>query len=154
LALHGAVQGWQARPHDPPQRYRASRPGANREATDRRVRSVLLKQSPLEQVPLLPDILRPSLTHLDHDALGLVNVAAEEMLGLVHFDELAHSGAASVQPLANSVERSVQGWRVTDENQRRQPGERFQAIGDFSLGVLARRIKRRRRRIAQPRDLL
>ena len=72
--------------------------------------------------------------HFDGDALGFVDVAAEEMGGLAALDEIADRGGSGVQPGTDEIERCAVGRSVADQDQRGEAGERFEA-GAITLAV-------------------
>src|ERR1035441_890701 len=75
--------------------------------------------------------------HFDGDALGFVDVAAEEMSGLAALDEVANGGGSGVQSGLDQIERGAVGWGVADEDQRVEIGEGGEPFGDLRLAVFA-----------------
>src|ERR1039458_2860354 len=76
--------------------------------------------------------------HFDGDALGFVDVAAEEMSGLAAHDEVADGGGSGVQAGLDQIERgAVRGG----------------GLGDLPFGVFARGMERRRAGVAEAGDL-
>lgn len=82
-----------------------------------------------------------------------MDVAAEEVLGLILFDEIAHRGGPGVQAGTNAVELGFKRRRVADEDERLQFGEPLEALGELRFGVLPRSVERRGSGVAKPGDL-
>ena len=82
-------------------------------------------RSEFEQVALLSHVLRPRRPHLDHRAFRLVDMAAEEVFGLMLLDELAHGAAAGVKAGSNAVEIGIERRRVADQHGRLQRRQTF-----------------------------
>ena len=112
---------------------------------------VVFNDSPLEQEPLLPDVLSPRCAHLYDDPLRLMDVAAEEVARLVGFDKLADGSAASVEALVDAVEGGVVRWSVTNQNERVELGELRQVFAHLLLRIFAWGGERRGGRVAQAR---
>ena len=104
-------------------------------------------------MPGLTDILGARAPHPDGDAFGLVDVAAEEMFGLVFVDELVHGARAGVESRTDPVERGAVGRGMADQHERSQFGELAQALGDLLLGVFARGVEGRGAGISQAGDV-
>ena len=90
----------------------------------------------------------------DGDALGFVDVAAEEMCGLMALDEIAHRGGSGVQAGLDLVERGAVRRGVADQHQRVQGGEGLQARGELRFAVLAGRIEGRGAGVAESGDVV
>src|ERR1035438_55654 len=88
-------------------------------------------------MPGFADIPGARTPHFDGDAFGLVDVAAEEVLGLVFVDELAHGARSGMESWADLVERCAERWGVTHQHERSQLGELVEALGDLRLGVFS-----------------
>ena len=56
--------------------------------------------------------------HFDGDALGFVDVAAEEMSGLAALDEVADGGGSGVQAGLDQIERGAVRRGVRDQHER------------------------------------
>jgi hypothetical protein len=56
-----------------------------------------------QQVAAFPYVHRTRGAHLRYDSFGFVDVAAEEVLGLVGFDEIADGSAAGVEAFVDLV---------------------------------------------------
>ena len=83
------------------------------------------------------DAARVGASHLDGCPFGLVNVAAQKVLGLVLENEIADRRGAGMQAGADAVERRSVRRRVTHQHQRRQAGEALEPAGDARLAVFA-----------------
>src|SRR5450759_2174010 len=77
------------------------------------------------------------LADFDGDALGFVDVAAEEMGGLAALDEVPDGGRSGVQAGTDPIKRGAVGRGVTDQDQRVETRERGEAFGDLRFGVFA-----------------
>src|SRR4051812_46563195 len=104
-------------------------------------------------MPLLAYVARARLAKLRFNALRLVNVAAEEVRGLMLPDEVADGSGPAVQALADAVERRAVGRRVADQHQRSKPRETLQTLGELRLAVFAASVEGRGARIAETGDI-
>src|ERR1035441_6866800 len=84
------------------------------------------------------DVAGAGAADFDTGAFGLMDVAAEEILGLVFFDEFEKRARAGVQARAYPIQRGAAGRRVADQDQRRERREGLQVFGELRLAVFAR----------------
>ncbi len=85
-------------------------------------------------------------------ARSLVDVAAEEVDGLLAFDEFPDGGAAEMHASCGFVELRVARRAVDDQHQWFVVVEMRQPLGEFFLGVFAGRVEGRRVGVAQTGD--
>src|SRR5450432_44388 len=104
-------------------------------------------------MPGLADVAGAGLADLDSDSFGFVDVAAEEVLGLVVLDEVADRGGARVKAGADAIKLGAVGRGVADEDQRREFGETLEALGKLGLGVFAGGVEGRGTGVAQAGDV-
>ena len=81
-----------------------------------------------------------------------MNVAAEEISGLVLGDEVADGARAGVETGADLVERGAIGRRVADEDERVEGGEGGEVRGEFRLPVFAGGVEGRGAGVAEAGD--
>ena len=104
-------------------------------------------------MPGFADIPGARTPHLDGDAFGLVDVAAEEVAGLVFVDEFAHRARAGVESRTDLVQRGAVWRGMADQHERSQFGELLQALGDLRLGVFPGGVEGRGAGISQAGDV-
>src|SRR5688572_26060306 len=80
-------------------------------------------------------------------------MAAKEIIRLVLFDELLYGFRPGMEAFADPVELGAVWRRMADQHERADSGDHLQAFGELRLGIFARRVKRRRARIAKSRDM-
>jgi hypothetical protein len=116
--------------------------------------SFILAGREFEQLAALSDV--PALRSPNGRLLTgrFVNVPAVEIPRLLAFDEFADRIAPEVPPFGRPIERGAFGRRVADEHQRIQSRESIEALRQFLLAVLARRIEGRWVRIAESCDMI
>src|ERR1035438_7873015 len=98
------------------------------------------------------DVAGARAADFDTGAFGLMDVAAEEILGLVLFDEFKNRARAGVQARTDLVERGAVGRRVADQDQWRERREGLQVFGELSLAVFAGSVEGRGVGIAEAGD--
>src|ERR1039457_7136246 len=99
------------------------------------------------------DVAGAGSADLDTFAVGLMDVAAAEIFGLVFFDEFENRARGGVQARAYPIQRGAAGRRVADQDQRRERREGLQVFGELSLAVFAGSVERRGVGIAESRDV-
>src|SRR5437016_3225779 len=80
-------------------------------------------------------------------SLGFVDMAAEEVCGLLLFDELAHSLRPGMQAALDAVQVGPERRGVAYQYQRIEVGEQREFRLDLLLGIFAWRIEGRDRRV-------
>src|SRR5205823_3146192 len=99
----------------------------------------------------LADIARMGFADFDGYSLGLVDMAAEKMLGLILPNEIADGGGTGVDARADPIECGAIRRRVADQDQRREAREALETFRQLCLAIFPRRLERRRIGVAKTR---
>src|SRR5919198_5296614 len=86
-------------------------------------------------------------------SLGLVDVAAKKVLGLMPTNEVANRGGTSVHARTDLIECRAVRRRMANQHQRRETGKAFEARGELCFAVFSRRMERCGIGIAEARDV-
>ena len=72
-----------------------------------------------------------------------MNVATEEVLGLIAVDEFADRSAARVHFVVHAIQIRIAGWSMADQHQGLQFRKRRQALSQFGFAIFSGRVERR-----------